>query len=261
MCTAAVVFICLVITGSQALALNWLNDSRIILDDTRFSSAEEVKDKVAGHTARIRAAIEKLLISEAMIHDLKKDVLFINTFLGDKPVRWADFFLALHRLIPDKIWIRTIVLALSEKAPAFTLQGLAGGHKEVHALWQKLQKSIGFQNVMLVGENLIDEKDGISLVSFTLRFDYAPVVRLELVPSSLRKISGTSQQFKVYGENAAGETFPVPRDWPTWILMPEAIGVVKQTGLFFALRPGPGKVIIKSPDGTLEAFCDILVVD
>ncbi len=254
-------FICLAVLNGRVLSLNWLNDSRIILDDTRFSSVDEVKEHVAGHTARIQAEIEKLPISEAMIRDLKEDVLFINTFLGSKPVRWVDFFLALHRLMPEKIWIRTLVLALSEKAPSFTLHGLAGGHKEVNALWKKLQKTIGFRNVMLIGENLLTEKNGISLVSFTMRFDYSPLVRLELAPSSLRKISGTSQQFKVYGATADGETFLIPRDWPTWILMPEAIGVVKQTGLFFALRPGPGKVIIKSPDGTLEAFCDIMVVD
>ena len=116
------------------------------------------------------------------------------------------------------------------------------------------------QNVRLVYEKILDGEK-TPLVSFEIKFEYAPVVRLKIVPSSINKVSGISQQFDIYGENVVGDDVKIQRRWLTWTLTPEAIGVIKNTGLFFGLRQGRGKVVVTTPDGTMEAYSDIVVED
>jgi len=96
----AVLFACL-IAADPFFALNWLKDSRTVIEGPSPSYDPENSD-TAGQISRIKEKIEKLLISEEMIRDLKNRSDFISTFMGSQPVRWSDLFEYLENAMPEK---------------------------------------------------------------------------------------------------------------------------------------------------------------
>lgn len=275
----------LVVNGSF-YALNWMKDRKVIFKEPDLGRYEQQIRDVARQIRQIQEKIKELPIPEKMIRDLKGRIDFINKFMGVQPLRWSAFFEKLESLAPEKIWIEKLETMPSDRVPEFSAQCKTEAHKEVNTFWSNLESSIDFQDVQLVDEKSFiegeeEKKDSKKrqtqerekeepekpkkkkkpIVYFELRFKYAPVVRLEVIPSTVRKVSGTSQQFAVQGENIVGEKVRVPSDWPSWSLTPEAIGVVKDTGLFFALKPGSGRVSVKSPDKKMETFADVYVQD
>ncbi|MDP7420404.1 MAG: hypothetical protein QGH40_00935, partial [bacterium] len=185
----------LLINGSF-FALNWMKDRRVVFKEPNLGRFEQQVRDVARQIRQIQEKIKELPIPEKLIRDLKGKIDFINKFMGTQPLRWSAFFEKVESLLPEKIWMEKLERLPAEKVPEFSALCKTETHKEVNAFWSNLEGSIDFQAVQLVNEKAIIEEEEVKegekqpeeikkkkaskkpIISFEIRFKYAPVVRL-----------------------------------------------------------------------------------